>query len=156
MTLKQSIISFVLSVSFLIVIGCGTSDPRTKGLVPAFGVLLYNGDPVGGASIVFHHEDNTRQGGGATTNADGSFTLRTYFSEGTYPGTYQVTVLKDEIISPMLSEEEANRLIQAGRELPPVETRSLLPQKYRLKTTTDLQVVIPPGGDRNLIVELSD
>jgi hypothetical protein len=156
MTFKQPVIFFCLSLSLLLLLGCGApKDARHKDLAPASGIVLYKGAPVGGATLVFHNEDSTRQGGSAIAEADGEFTLRTFGGEGTFPGNYTVTVIKDRIVNP-ISDEELLRLEREGKDLPETKTESLLPAKYRLKTTSPLKITIPAGGDKNLKIELAD
>ena len=156
MTFKQFIIPFCFSLSFLVILGCGgASDPRHKDLVPASGTLFYKGEPLGGATIIFHNEDSSKQGGSTMSETNGTFSLRTYAGSGTYPGDYTVTVSKEEILNP-ISPEEVERLEAEGKEVPTQQTRSLLPAKYRAKTTSDLKFTIPAGGDRNLRIELTD
>ena len=155
MTFKQSIIPLCLSVSILAMTGCGSGDPRHRNLVPASGVILYNGEPIEGASVTFHHEDTSKQGGSAISEANGVFTLRTYGGPGTYPGTYIVTASKVTVTYP-ISDEELNRRELEGLPVPAPTTEWLLPLKYRDKATSGIQIVIPPGGDRNLRIELSN
>jgi len=136
--------------------GCGApKDTRHKDLAPATGTVLYKGAPVGEATLVFHNDDTSKQGGSAITEADGTFTLRTFGGEGTYPGSYTVTVIKDKIVNP-ISEEELLRLEREGKDIPETKTEALLPRKYRLKTTSDIKITIPAGGDKNLKIELAD
>jgi len=144
-----------LSVSLFVFSGCGTSDPRHKDLVPASGTVTYKGNPVDGAVITFFHEDPAKQGGGAISEADGTFTLKTYSGNGTHPGTYTVTVLKDNVVYP-ISDEEILRLEQEGKSIPEPTIEMLLPKKYRLKTTSDITITISPKGDKNLKIELVD
>jgi len=157
MIFKPSISSFVLlSLSCFAIAGCGgDSDPRHKDLVPASGTLFYKGEPVGGASIVFHHEDSSKQGGGATSLEDGTFSLRTFNGEGTYPGNYKVTAIKDNVVS-LVSDEELLRLEREGKDIPGAKIEQLLPAKYRLRTSTDIEIAIPAAGDKNLTIELTD
>ena len=146
---------FCLSMLFVIA-GCGgAKDARHKDLTPAAGTIFYKGTPVDDATIVFHHEDAAKQGGSAISQADGTFVLRTFTGEGTYPGTYKVTVIKDKVTYPV-SDEEMMRLEREGQDVPSPITQSLLPKKYRLKTTTDLTFTIPPTGDKELKIELAD
>lgn len=160
MTFKQSFSLFVvwcLLVLPLVMTGCGGSkDPRHKDLVPASGTVFYNGTPVDGATIIFHHEDSSKQGGSAMSEANGTFALRTFDGLGTYPGNYTVTVSKDKILN-QLSDEEYQRLDAEGKEAPPLRTESLVPKKYRMKTSSDIKVEIPAqGGNKELKIELVD
>jgi hypothetical protein len=68
---------------------------------------------------------------------------------------YKVTVVKEEILNP-ITPEELERLEREGKDIPPVETKSHLPQKYRLKASTTLDVTIPDKGDKEIKLELTD
>jgi len=156
MTFKQFLIPFCISLSLLVILGCGgSSDPRHKDLVPASGTVFYKGEPIGGATIIFHHEDSSKQGGSTMSEENGTFTLRTFAGLGTYPGNYTVTVSKDKVTY-SISEEEIARLEQEGKDVPSPTVESLLPRKYRTKTTSDLKFTIPEKGDKELKIELTD
>jgi len=159
MTFKQSISSFVVLYLFALLIvtaGCGgAKDPRHKDLVPASGTVFYKGEPVDGATLIFHNEDSSKQGGSTMSEADGTFALRTFGGLGTYPGSYTVTVSKDKVTYP-ISEEEMSRREMAGEDIPPPKVESLLPKKYRGASTSDIKISIPAGGDKSLKIELAD
>jgi hypothetical protein len=156
MTLKRLVILFCFSVPCLAMPGCGGGgDPRHKDLVPASGTVFYKGDAVEGATIIFHHDDASQQGGSTISEAGGKFALRTFSGLGALPGNYKVTVAKDEVLNP-LSPEETERLEREGKDIPPTQVKSLLPQKYRGKASTPLDITIPAGGNKDIKLELAD
>ena len=156
MTLTRFVILFCFSALCLVMTGCGAgSDPRHKDLVPASGTVSYKGEPVEGATIIFYHEDASIQGGSTISEADGKFALRTFSGLGALPGNYKVTVVKEEVLNP-LSPEEIERLEREDKVPPPLQIKSHLPQKYRLKTSTPLDITIPAGGNKEIKLELTD
>lgn len=134
--------------------GCG--DPRAQGLVPAAGTLYYDDKPLGGAMIVFHNEaDQSKQGGSAFTNQDGSFALNMFKKgDGTFPGTYKVTVSKIKVVYP-ISDEELAKLELQGRSPPPGKSLNELPDMYGDKNSTDITIEIPTKGNKQLRIDLS-
>jgi len=71
---------------------CGSS----KGLRPVHGKVLYRGNPIQGALVVFHpkgNDDMTAQRPSGLTASDGSFSLSTGREEGAAEGEYVVTVV---------------------------------------------------------------
>lgn len=138
------------------VFGCEKADPRKKDMAPVSGKVTYKGQAVDGAVIIFHSKDAVKQGGGAISKADGSFALTTFGDEdGTYPGNYVVTVVKDTMTYPV-SEEKIAELEAAGEEIPAGKIEKHLPEKYRLKTTSDLTVEVPSQGLKDFVLELTD
>jgi hypothetical protein len=75
----------------LTVAGCGKKSSRQ---VPVVGTVTLDGDPVGGALVVFMPtEDSPGQGGFARTGPDGKFEIKHELNgPGLVPGTYKVTV----------------------------------------------------------------
>ncbi|MDR1269406.1 MAG: carboxypeptidase-like regulatory domain-containing protein [Planctomycetaceae bacterium] len=146
-------------VPFLILTGCNNGDPRSKLLVPAAGVVLYNGTPLAEASIVLFNKDAPmKQGGSAITAANGTFTISMYGNrDGTYSGNYAVTISKTEVKSSLSNEE----LLDYERRNVPIpeknyQTISTLPEKYSAVSTTDIRLTIPSKGDKNIKIELTD
>ena len=143
---------FLIIVLIFSVVSCSKQrDPRSAGLVPAAGVVLYNGQAVAEASIVFHSE-----GGSAISGANGAFAINMYGKgDGTRPGEYRVTVVKETVESPV-SGDELVRLEREGKPIPPSKVTAHLPAKYRNVATSDLVVTIPPKGVKDLRIEMND
>jgi hypothetical protein len=82
----------VLVLSVLLISSCSSS----KGLRPVRGKVLYRGNPIQGALVVFHPKGsddiNTQRPSGLTAS-DGSFSLSTGREEGAAEGDYVVTVV---------------------------------------------------------------
>ncbi|MDR2755440.1 MAG: hypothetical protein LBC20_07005 [Planctomycetaceae bacterium] len=154
--LKLQIICLVL---LSILTSCNNSDPRSKMLVPASGIVLYNDKPLENATVIFFNADDPmKSGGSAVTTVSGTFAISMYGNgDGTYPGNYIVAVSKVEVKS-SLSEAETLEYERRGEPLPETnsQTISLIPKKYVAKATTDLRLTIPPKGDKNITIKLTD
>jgi hypothetical protein len=76
----------------LFVASCGSS----KGLRAVHGKVLYRGNPIQGALVVFHpkgNDDMNTQRPSGLTASDGSFSLSTGRDQGAAEGEYVVTVV---------------------------------------------------------------
>jgi hypothetical protein len=139
--------------------GCQKGDPRSKTLVPAAGVVVYKGSPVTGATVTFFNEDDPRKpGGSAITKDNGTFAISMYGDgDGTNPGNYKVTVVKIEVKS-TLTDEQILEHERKGEAIPENASKSvsLLPKKYENKKSSDISIVIPPKGDKEIKIELKD
>lgn len=119
----------------LFVTGCGQGDSikRVK-TTPVQGEVLFDGNPIPGALVVFHPASPGNNGAPparATVQDDGVFHLTTYDSgDGIPPGDYKVTV-------------EWRPLVENGGEFKAGPNR--LPEKYARPDTTDLVVNIAEG-----------
>jgi hypothetical protein len=158
-TMNHLMLRFYFVVLLLILTGCNGGDPRSKMLVPASGVVLYNGTPLEEATVVFFNADDPmKPGGSAITTANGKFTISMYGNgDGTHPGNYIVSVSKIEVKS-LLSDEEILDYERRGEPIPEgkSQTISFIPEKYATKATTDLHLTIPPKGDKNIKIELTN
>ena len=134
--------------------GCGSGSPIAKGLVPASGVLLLDGNPIGGATIMFNNDGSSdKPGGSCITKEDGSFTINTFGDgDGAFPGTYMVTLTKAEVTYPF-SDDELLKLEAEGKDIPPGKVTETFPKKYLSKGTTDITITIPEGGNKEIKIE---
>jgi hypothetical protein len=112
------------------------------------GKVTFNGNPVGGAKVVFTDGNDTgatANGPMATTDEDGEFAL-----VGVPPGSYKVVVYK-------FVPKKGARLPEEGEgfDIEQMEASGLgvhaLPQKYSRPSTTTLVGVV---GDGESVVEL--
>jgi hypothetical protein len=89
---RRAILAFVMLGIAISSAGCGSG-----GLYPVTGSLVYQGKPAAGASVHFHREGTTDQGGETfpigIVDADGTFELETAgVGKGALPGRYKVLV----------------------------------------------------------------
>ncbi|MGL4943854.1 MAG: hypothetical protein ACRC46_11775 [Thermoguttaceae bacterium] len=157
--MKSIRIRCALGLVFLVasVLGCGQTG--LKGLVPAHGVVMFNGTPVEEATVFFMTKNNSggeMRTASAKTGRDGSFKLMTLNpGDGVYPGEYIVTVTKD------ISEGEAATETTdpvTGRKTVILQdtrvTKYMLPTKYREIADSGIVVTIPAGGDKKIAITL--
>lgn len=140
--------------------GCG---PDTSGLpktVPAEGMLLLDGQPVHGASLVASPEGG-EHGANGLSDESGHFKLDAFpgLKSGAVPGTYKVIVSKTVEVQgeadsgpPPASDDAAHA---AESTTAGVSWVNELPDKYSGFDTTDLVVTIPEEGTTDLKLELS-
>ena len=142
--------SIVVLLVFLVLSGCG--GPKVKGLVSVRGTVIYNGEPLAGASIGLTPKDfsNGARIGTGTTNAEGKFELRTIGELGVLPGEYVVVIVKNEIVP---QTPQANP--RPGRPAPS-QVQSLIPKRYGDPQTSELNVVVEKSGLVHWLVELVD
>jgi len=150
-----------LSVVVLLA-GCsGGQDAWSQKLpatVPAEGIVLLDGQPVEGASIVLDPVAPAKHAASAVTSSGGKFELKAFPSkEGAVPGSYQVGITKQVSTGqgaawkPKEFGEDAGH---AEKSPPPTEWKNALPEKYETAQTSGLTVVIPEGGTSKLKIEL--
>jgi hypothetical protein len=132
--------------------GCSAKhyqDQRPK-LVPAGGVVRYNGKPLDGAHVTF---TNTAAGisAYAVTDAEGKFTLTTFEpGDGAAPGHYQITVTKVQETGHPTAKTAPPVFRPGGAPRP----RWLIPQKYANLATSGLTADVADGGSEQIVVEL--
>lgn len=127
--------------------GCGKKSP-IDGLVPLEGNVYFDEKPVEGATLLFLSKNTGEdaKGAGATTGATGNFKAMTLLpGDGVLPGSYTVTVQKYEYVDD-----------GRGSEGPGSRKQILvLPAKYYDPGTTDLEVTVPPEGNKKFEIRLS-
>src|SRR5437764_1920108 len=113
--------------------GCATEPPSQRPkVVPAHGVVRYNGKPLEGARVTFAHT-TAGVSAYAVTDAEGKFTLTTFQpGDGAAPGKYQLAVIKTQ-------EPERH----GAKDAPPIfrsggapHARAHIPQQYGNQTTS--------------------
>ena len=152
----------LISLCFVVLFSCGCNKKRMKGLVPAQGVVTFNGEPVAGAMVMFTPVKIGTEAvtASTTTDAKGAFKMTTVDpGDGVFPGDYNVTVVKDELQGGMTLEQARlnSQNPDEARKRGPTEEATVihyLPVKYADMTTTDLKVTIPAGGQKNIELTL--
>ncbi|MDR2642490.1 MAG: carboxypeptidase-like regulatory domain-containing protein [Planctomycetaceae bacterium] len=155
---KRISIVVVITISLLFFM-CGCSNRSTLvGLVPAKGILKFNDKPVDGATILFSPVDQQSKAASSVTDANGKFIMRTLNpNDGVYPGSYKVVVKKTEERGDIEEPVNADELGKKGR-IVVKDTRELiehLPQKYASFSTTDLTIIIPAKGNKEIEFKLT-
>ncbi|MGL4943364.1 MAG: hypothetical protein ACRC46_09265 [Thermoguttaceae bacterium] len=148
-------IMFTLLVAMAMVFGC--SKPKLIGLVPAQGVITYQGEPLEGATICFtpkEFKSGARLGTGIS-DVQGRFTLRTIGEVGILPDDYAVIVVKNEAQS---QQHASNGKTATSPPQRPMLTkvRSVIPKNYSDYKTSGLGFSIGDKGNRDLRIDLHD
>lgn len=145
-----------LAACFLWGAGCGgRADPYLAdrpAVVPAEGIVTYNGNPLDGATVVFSPVEGSEHGAAAITAADGTFELSTFPPDpGAVPGKYQIAVTKMSVSTPAVRPEEAH-----DADFPTESPKALIPDRYSDPVRSGLTAEVPPEGSTELKIELND
>lgn len=152
------------------IMGCsGGEDEWTKNLpetVPVSGIVLLDGQPVEGASIVFAPADGAKYPAKALTDRSGQFEVDAFPSKsGAVPGKYKVMISKtiettDASLvaakAPVAADSDAavEGAAHAAGDTSGVHWVNSLPAKYANPNTSGLTADVPPGGTSDIKFEL--
>lgn len=145
-------------VCALVLTGCSGSphDPNRPKTVPVSGTVTHNGKPVEGAAVTFMAQSAQGRGAIGRTDEAGRFTLTTFgANDGAIPGEYRVKIAKT-VAEGTLSQEEAQKLQEKGKPVPPPVERDLLPVKYKKSETSTLTATVKEAGDNDFPFDLKD
>ncbi|MCL2117603.1 MAG: carboxypeptidase-like regulatory domain-containing protein [Planctomycetaceae bacterium] len=146
---KNLLISVVCLLALGSVIGCGPKNPL--GVIKVTGKVTMDGQAVEGARVSF-----VPQGGGngqlasATTNSEGVYSLTTAGAGdamGAIPGTYQVTIAKNERIGESTNDDNTppeERQISDSYALAKIIKH--LPAKYERPSSSGLTANVEKSG----------
>lgn len=125
-----------------VLVGCSQPDGPTR--YPVTGQVLYQGQPVAEARVVFHpqaEQEAELPKPQAETDADGRFRLTTLKpGDGALPGLYAITV-------------ELRQLRTIGEETVR-DGRNLLPARYSDPAKSDLTYEVQPSANELPPLEL--
>ncbi|WDI43742.1 carboxypeptidase-like regulatory domain-containing protein [Bremerella sp. P1] len=85
----KSVICFGILLLVSLQIGCGVDELR-----PVSGIVTLDGEPLGGADIIFVPQESGYTNASARTNGNGMYELFYINGEGTAPGSYKVVISK--------------------------------------------------------------
>lgn len=148
--------TLLLTILSLVITGCGGEDyPATY---PVTGVVTYHEKPVEGADVVLVPSSPDIRSAGGSTDAEGKFTVQTYFDpqnqlEGAMTGEYTVTISKQakaDIPQGLKPEEEMAYYMKHGQQ------KSPLPKKYSTPATSGFKVSVGDAPPEPLMLELKD
>lgn len=131
--------------------GGGGGDASRPQVTPAGGTVLYKGQPVEGAMVVFVPQGHD-QGAAGRTDASGKFALQTFDpNDGAVPGEYKVTVTKSEMAAAPAAATSDDY------EAPtPSQERALLPNRYSKPDSSQLTATVTEAGPNDFTFELKD
>ena len=133
----------------------GCQGGGLPGLVPCHGVVTLDGNPIEGATVMLipGNSDATLRNAIGVTDAAGKFRMTTLKeNDGVMPGTYTVTVTKQEksgevIVLPEIDSETGERIT-----FEPSVNR--LPAVYENQMKSPLEITVPKGGVKTAAFEL--
>ena len=132
------LLSLVATIPAVLLLGCSSADP----LVPVYGLVVIDGEPLSGASVAFYPAS-----GGvcsvATTDISGRFSLRTQDGRlGAVAGLHQVAVAHPED-RPASAPAGADSLgLRTVVYRVPEESAEIVPQRYTGLSTSGLTVEV--------------
>jgi hypothetical protein len=120
-------------LAVMFVVGCGKSD--NVEVYPVKGIVNFNGKPmVGGGSIAFIPKDNQEgKTAGGTINADGSYELQTYDTDGfdgSMAGEFRVLITQVVVDEPENTGDSDETGGGAREAVSVVEEADRVPQIY--------------------------
>jgi hypothetical protein len=122
-----------------------------RGTTSVSGTVLYNNQPVDGASVSLLPKSESADAKPArgTTDASGNFTVTTYFGPddqpaGALPGEYRVTITKID---------EPQGVFDPLKDPPP---KSHLPAKYGTPQASRLSATVTAAGPNHFEFKLED
>jgi hypothetical protein len=146
----------IVAVAVLSCLGCGGSDSSKANrpkVVPADGLVTYQGKPLEGATIVLSPTGEGKHGASAMSDANGQFQLSTFPPDlGAVPGDYKVAVSKQSVVvipepPPGMHAEDMPR---------PPKPKALIPDKFANPEKSGLTTNIPEAGKTDIQIELKD
>ncbi len=158
---------FLLAAAMVGFAGCGETTEPADWLerVPATVNVTYKDAPVEGAFVTLYPESGGGKSAQCRTDSKGKGVLGTYeAADGAVPGSYKVTVVKQEGGDVVEGAEESDAADEGeegdeGDEEDAADSstgKSALPEKYSSVATTDLTATISEGGGDNVVLTLSD
>tara|TARA_R110002095_G_scaffold94702_2_gene82693 strand:- start:4945 stop:5472 length:528 start_codon:yes stop_codon:yes gene_type:complete len=154
-----------------LIAGCSTAVEDLPETVPVSGTVLFKGEPLKRASIIFTNpaEKPGSATANATTDDKGHFELKSYFGArteraGVIPGTYTVTVLKMVPPGKMTEEEyhakvkESDQIVSAGgvltQEQTPPELKQMIPRQYSDASISKLEAKVVANQENQFQFDL--
>jgi hypothetical protein len=147
----------------LLAAGCGAAGGKpAPEVVPVEGTVMYNGQPVAGATVSFHHEKAPRVASGVT-DAEGKFQLSMLeANDGAMPGDNAITVTKVEagaapVVPPSDDPAVMAQMYQEHLQgTAPKGPKDLLPSKYANQATSGLKETVKQDGENKFVLQLTD
>lgn len=157
---KISKSGFVIGLlSLFTLVGCG--GPKGPAVTVVSGTVMLDGEPLDGASVVFHPTSSSGLAGSGKTSADGTFGLSTFRATpgaGVVPGEYVVTISKEEW--PQFEEPEDDdpdyerKMAKVERDMERARPTYVTPQAYGDEETSGLTATVSTGENK-IVFELS-
>ncbi len=128
--------------------GCGGAAADAPKLYPVTGTVMYKGQPVPGAKVMFVG-DGTKPPAVGTTDTAGHYSLSSMAGTGAVAGKHIVVVLKEtEAAAPEKVNMSMEEAAEAAKK--PADqggTTSLIPKKYSNAQTSGLEFEVTTGSN---------
>ncbi|EAQ81948.1 carboxypeptidase-like regulatory domain-containing protein [Blastopirellula marina] len=136
----------------MILTGC--SSNLLPGGVEAKGIVLLDGVPLEGATVIFSPSGDGRSAN-AMTNEAGEFSLGTLEpADGILPGDYQVAIIKSIVDTNKVTLDPQAVQEKTGQYPPSPPNIHLVPRKYANPERSGLTATISDEGSRDLKFEI--
>lgn len=152
LSLTLSIVYTVASFAIGVLVGCGgySQQAHLEKVVPAAGVLTFQGKPLEHYQVVCRPTDGRRTAIGVT-DASGRFTLGTNKpGDGAPAGNHKVAVVW--VGPPIQSQPGQETIIDDPSKLP--KPKFIVPAKYGNPETSGLTLEVPAKGASELKIDL--
>lgn len=162
-------LTLLVAASLSLLAGCGSKLPATAS---ATGTVLYRGEPVEGAVVVFSRDSGKLADGEMAlgkTDAQGRFQLTTHIGgqsdvQGATPGQYQVTVSK-RVPPRGMSPSEYQALVDAAQKAneagpappnakQPPQLVEQFPPRYSVLGKSELKATVTAKGPNDFQFKL--
>jgi hypothetical protein len=146
----------VAIIAVVCCVGCGGSDKfkaKRPKVVPADGMITYQGKALDGATIVLAPTGEGKTGASAMSDAEGKFQLTAFPPDmGAVPGDYKVGVTKQTVV--IIPEPPPG---MHAEDMPkPPKPKPLIPEKFANPANSGLTITIPAEGKTDLLIELKN
>lgn len=147
MRLAKILSQFLLPV---VCAGCTGTPADTPTVVPATGIVLYNGTPLPGATVTFLLDKSPIATG--ITDSDGRFSMTTGSQPGATVGNAKISISSDSVdhakLYSMPPQEMAN--LAAGGNTVTAPVKDGIPSRYNSPDTSGLIATVSPDGTKNV------
>lgn len=144
------------------VAGCSGSTDR-PATYPVSGTVMYNGNPITGATVAFWGEGASKAATGVT-DSEGKFTLSMFeANDGAVAGTHKITVTKSDPSAPPPADPDAmlndpsmltsQMQTQAAQRKAP---KDIIPARYKDRSSTTLTETVSADGENVYVLQLVD
>ena len=152
-------ILFLLPLAALLFGGCGPSlPPGARPTKPTKVTVNYKGAPVEGATVTFVNQVGDAAAAYGRTDPQGVAKMSTRFGavevDGAVLGQHKVMVEKTESVggAPAVSQDSPDY----NPNIPPAQTKYLLPQKFSNLGTSGLVAEVTDAGPNEFTFDLKD
>jgi hypothetical protein len=143
--------AWLLCLTLALLGGCSTKSDNRPRRVPVSGVVMYKGQPVEEATVLFEPTGGTPAATG-TTDSAGRYRLTTFEAgDGAVPGEYKVAIRKVKVIRGKSAEPVPDDYVG-----PPPDEKWLLPTKYGYSESSGLTASVKEGAENQFKFELAD